>query len=111
MSRSNGQAFLIALLMVSAIAQHARGAVETVPTSTIPARGELKFTFPHSSVPNPGNTLLRFDGELRGSPTFPTTISLRYDWTLLSGGEAFSDLVSYLLDPGQTGSVAWIRTV
>lgn len=112
MSRSKGQAILIVFLLLIPIRQTARAAVETIPSSRIPPPpGELVFTFPHSSVPNPGNTRLRFDGLLRGSPSAPTTVSLRYDWTLSSGQEEFSDPVNYLLDPGQSASVASIFIV
>ena len=113
MSQSKGQAFLIGSLMLMAIGQSARAAVETIPSSTIPPPpGELRLSFPNPPPPSFNRAELHFFGPVRSnsSPTL-TAVTFRFDWTLPSGEQAFSEPVSYGLEPGRSTLVDTALTV
>ena len=112
MSRFKVRIWLIGSLVLITLGEHAAAAVETIPVSAIPPPpGELVLSFPNSSVPNPDNTRLRFSGSVRSNPGSPlTTVTLRYNWTLASGDLAYSNPVTYVLDPGMNTFVDSIRS-
>src|SRR3954464_11450857 len=101
MSRANVGIVQAASLLLSVLVQRSSAEVETVPLSPIPPPpGELVLSYPNSSLPNPSNTRLRFSGPVTSNSSSPTTVTMRYNWTLPSGDLAFSSPVTYVLDPG-----------
>jgi len=59
MSRLQFRIVSFGALPLMALCQPAPAAFETIPSTPIPpSPGEVRFSFPNSSLPNPGQTIL-----------------------------------------------------